>query len=289
MAFNLNDLQELKQLLRAHPEWRAELREIILTDELVALPRQFAEAQARSDARFERIELALEQLAQAQARTEARVEELAQAQARTEARVEELAQAQVRTEARLTKVEAALEQLAQAQARTEARLAELIQQQKIFGERQDKMLGEMMELRFSKFAPSYFGRVMRRVRIVLPDKLDAATEDLMFEHLTEVEHKDVMRLDGLARGRLVHPPSPEISEVWLAAEVSSRIDRNDVERALRRAKLLRKMGLAAIPVVIGDQLTTGATQMLNDEPVLVLLDEHDMNWERALKDLEKRS
>jgi uncharacterized coiled-coil protein SlyX len=43
-------------------------------------------------------------LAQAQARTEARVEELAQAQARTEARIEELAQAQTKTEEELRKL-----------------------------------------------------------------------------------------------------------------------------------------------------------------------------------------
>ena len=265
MPFNINDLQDMKQLLRAHPEWRAELRELILTDELVDLPRQFAEAQARSDARFERIERALEQLAQAQARTEARVEELAQAQARTEARLEELAQAQ---------------------ARTEVNLGELVQQQKIFGERQDKMLGTMLELRFSKYAPSYFGRFLRRTRAVLPDNLDAATEDL-FQNLSDEERVDVMQLDALVTGRVIEPLSPNITEVWLAAEVSSRIDRNDVERAMRRSKLLRKLGLAAIPVVVGEQLTTGATQLVNDEPILALLDGHSMNWQRALKDLEK--
>jgi hypothetical protein len=83
--------------------------------ELKQIVMELAQAQARTEAR-------VEELAQAQARTEARVEELAQAQARTEARVEELAQAQVRTEARV-------EELAQAQARTEARVGELVQAQ----------------------------------------------------------------------------------------------------------------------------------------------------------------
>ena len=60
MSFTITDLDDLKQLLRGHPEWRAELRELILTDELVALPRAFAEARASDEARFERIERALE-------------------------------------------------------------------------------------------------------------------------------------------------------------------------------------------------------------------------------------
>ncbi|HSF32965.1 MAG TPA: hypothetical protein VLK82_21135 [Candidatus Tectomicrobia bacterium] len=83
---------------------------------------RLAEAQARTEARVEhletrmdRVEAALERLVEAQARTEARVGQLAEAQARTEARVEQLAEAQARTEARV-------EQLAEAQARTEATL-----------------------------------------------------------------------------------------------------------------------------------------------------------------------
>jgi len=98
--------------------------------------QELIQAQIRTEKRFEELvqtheksaerltslEKAIHELAQAQARTEARLEELAQAQARTEARLEELAQAQAKTEARL-------EELAQAQAKTEARLEELAQAQ----------------------------------------------------------------------------------------------------------------------------------------------------------------
>ena len=67
----------------------------------------------RSD--FEELKGIVQELAQAQQRTEARIEELVQAQQRTEARIEELVQAQQRTEARM-------EELVQAQKRTEERL-----------------------------------------------------------------------------------------------------------------------------------------------------------------------
>jgi predicted nuclease with TOPRIM domain len=77
---------------------------------------RLAEMQARTEERVGRLETVVEQLAQAQARTEARLEQLAQAQARTEARLEQLTQAQARTET-------SLEQLTQAQARTETALA----------------------------------------------------------------------------------------------------------------------------------------------------------------------
>ena len=83
---------------------------------------------------FDRLAKALSTLAQAQARTEARVSELAEAQARTEAQVsglqqavERLAQAQARTEERVGRLEQAMERLAQAQARTEERVGRLEQ------------------------------------------------------------------------------------------------------------------------------------------------------------------
>ena len=95
-----------------------------------------AEAQARTEARMEelataqaRTEVRMEELAIAQARTEARMEDLATAQARTETRVEELGTAQTRTEARLDRLTVAVEELAQAQKRTEHELAELAQAQ----------------------------------------------------------------------------------------------------------------------------------------------------------------
>src|SRR5262244_2320539 len=84
---DIKDFQDVVRLLEEHPEWRAELRRLLLTDNLLALPEQVAA------------------LVEAQTRTEARVAELAEAQRRTESqvatlisRVDELAAAQTRTE-----------------------------------------------------------------------------------------------------------------------------------------------------------------------------------------------
>jgi hypothetical protein len=75
MAFTVDDFQDLLRLLEQRPEWRAELRRYVLTDDLVELPSL------------------VRALAEAQARTEQRVEELAQAQRGTEQRMGELAAA----------------------------------------------------------------------------------------------------------------------------------------------------------------------------------------------------
>jgi chromosome segregation ATPase len=105
----------------------------------VRLRRELAVHEARTEQRFDRLENALAELAQAQKYTGERVDrledvvaELAQAQKRTEDRVEELAQAQKRTEERV-------EELAQAQKRTEERVAELAQAQRRTEERVDSL------------------------------------------------------------------------------------------------------------------------------------------------------
>lgn len=56
MAFGVEDFQDLVRLLEARPEWRVELRRLVLTDELLDLPavvRELAEAQWRTQAALE--------------------------------------------------------------------------------------------------------------------------------------------------------------------------------------------------------------------------------------------
>jgi hypothetical protein len=38
MSFTIDDFPDLLRLLEAHPEWRAELRRVLLGDEILALP-----------------------------------------------------------------------------------------------------------------------------------------------------------------------------------------------------------------------------------------------------------
>ena len=93
-----------------------------------ALREELADAVRRED--FNQLKATVQELAEAQKRTESRVEELAEAQKRTEARVEELAEAQKRTEQRLDSLTMRVEELAEAQKRTEARVEELAEAQK---------------------------------------------------------------------------------------------------------------------------------------------------------------
>ena len=93
MAFTAEDFQQLTQLLDERPEWRAELRRILLTDEILEMPRVLgvlAAAQQRTEDGLQRLGARVDSLAEAQKRTEARLAELAEAQKRTETRLETL-------------------------------------------------------------------------------------------------------------------------------------------------------------------------------------------------------
>jgi hypothetical protein len=74
MAFTVEDFQDLLRLLEQHPEWRAELRRHVLTEELLTLPALVQQLAERLDTLAARVDA----LAQAQARTEAQLESLAE-------------------------------------------------------------------------------------------------------------------------------------------------------------------------------------------------------------------
>ncbi len=311
MPFTIKEFRDLIRLLEEHPEWRAELRRHLLPDELLELPslvRQLAEAQARASERLDRLEATVQglieaqaraserldrleaavqqlaeqvrALAEAQARTEERldrleaaVQQLAEAQARTEARVEQLAEAQARTEARV-------EQLAEAQARTEARVQKLSKDlsdfRQEFGDFRSKVLGRDLERLYRERADSFFGRLLRRIRVQRPGEVVEAYE----AHLTPEDVQVLLQADLIVRGQSRDAPQQE--EVWLVGEVSAKVDRNDVERAVRRAQALREAGLRAIPLVAGETATEGALKRVQEVRVVVLRDGTIAGWGAAL-------
>jgi hypothetical protein len=71
MPFAVEEFRDLVRLLEEKPEWRAELRRLVLTDELLSLPQQVAELRVHTEQRFQ-------ELAEAQQRTAAQIAELAE-------------------------------------------------------------------------------------------------------------------------------------------------------------------------------------------------------------------
>jgi len=280
-------------------------------ESLQDIVREVAESQYRVDQRSDRLETALADLAEAQGRTEQRVEELAQAQARTEQRVEELAEAQKRSEQRLDRLETAVielteaqkqseqrlsrlevvvTELAEAQKRTDQQLAELVETVKALTARMDRVEtkldrmatrldrvdGDRLERRYREKAYGYFGIVLRRARPVNFTDIEEMLED----RLTATEVGELRLLDLIVRGR--PRTRPDLEELWLAVEVSVTVDGRDVQRAQRRAELLRKAGLWALPVAAGENQTKRARVSAADLGVVVVHDGTIENWDEAL-------
>ncbi len=283
MTFVAEDYYDLIRLLHEHPEWRAELRQLVLSDELLTLPevvRELTEAQRQTEVQLRALASQVEALAEAQQRTEARLEALVEAQLHTEARLEALtqrvdalAEAQQRTEARLEALTQRVDALAEAQLRTEARVDALAADiQRLtntvhwLSDRVGDMRGDLLESRYREHAAGYFGQWVRRAKAVAPVELEETLE----QKLKHDEVLDFLRLDLLINGQWRE--SPEALEIWLATEVASIVDEGDIARAWRRAHLLRKAGYRAMPVVAGEQITDEAQASARAQTVGVVLD-----------------
>jgi hypothetical protein len=183
------------------------------------------------DANVSRLDAAMSRLAEAQGRTEAKVAELAESQSR-------LADAQARTEVRM-------DELAQAQAGTEQEVRRLTEAMQRFTIRTDSVIGRMFEIQFRDRLSAYLGRFLRRGKVVANDTLLDAIEP----RVTADEAEDFLRADVVAKGLV------DGVETYVVVEASSTGDTEDIVRAEKRAGILRKAGLAAIPLVACDAIS----------------------------------
>jgi uncharacterized coiled-coil protein SlyX len=135
MQDEARSFDEFLRLLEEQPALRERLRQLLLTRELLELPRTvagLAEAVSRLERQVERLAQAQEKAWERLAAVELRLGALEERVDRLESRVDRLeealirlAEAQARTEERVTRLEEAVGRLAEAQARAEERLARL--------------------------------------------------------------------------------------------------------------------------------------------------------------------
>lgn len=238
MPFTVRDFQDLVHVLEEHPEWQAELRRLVLTEELLTLPAIVRE------------------LAEAQRRTEEQVRALVEAQRRTEQRVEELAEAQRRTEERVQSLAEALEAL----TRRVDQLTDDV----------GDLKGSDLERRYRERAPAYFDDLLRRIYVLSAQELAALLDEPVAKGvLSQAERKDLLMSDVVVRGRR----RKDDGEAYLVVEVSVGIGKGDVERAVRRAEVLsRALEQPSMAVVAGEWITPKAEQQARQWGVWRVLD-----------------
>ncbi len=264
MSFTVDDYHDLVRLVQQHPEWKSELRQLLLSDELLELPdlvRKLADSHERAEERQANAE---ERLAGAEERLSGVEERLA----RVEERLSHVEERLSDVEERLSRLELTVQKLTE-------QVAKLAEVQRTMVNDIGALKGRMLEQTYRDKAGAYFGPLLRRMRQVEPHTL----EDTLEDRLTAGEFRDVLRLDLLVSGEPRR--HSDAAEIWLAVEVSSVIDQHDVDRAERRAILLRKAGYRVVPVVAGANATQGAEVACIDQNVLMLQDGSIKFWREA--------
>jgi len=251
MPFELRDFQDLIRLLREHPDWREELRALLLTQDLLTLPglvRELAETVAHLAGRMDQLTETLGRLAEGLDQLTARVDQLT-------ARVDQLTET--------------VAHLAEGQGR-------LTEGQQRFEVQMGEMRGWFLEERYRTHAPAYFGRFLRQVQPVHIGRL----ADALRERLEEGELAEVLLSDLILTGRLHTPGRPQA--IWVVLEVSTTVDRRDIERAQRRAALMRQARYPTVAVAGGTEATAGAHQAARETGVALLLDGRIDGWQEAV-------
>jgi hypothetical protein len=200
-------------------------------------------AQKNSEKRLSRVEIILQELAEAQKKTAQRVEELAEAQKRTEQRVEELAEAQKRTEQRV-------EELAEAQKRTEQRVEELVEAQRNTEKTLNIVVKEQKKIRKD------FGG--------LSDSIGYSLEDRAIKGLPALLSRDLgLKIETLDRRFIEYPDGGDdeiniygeglIDEetVYIIGESKSQLGKRDVDRFTKfLARVSNHLGARVIPLLV---------------------------------------
>lgn len=269
MAFTVRDMPDLTRILLDHPEWLAEVRRLVLTDELLNLPslvRELAALQQRGEQQMDRVEKAIIALIAAQQQNEQQIANLIAAQQQTEQRIDELTTAQRRTEQNVERLDKSVERLDKSVERLDRTL--------------QTVRGSELEQRYTRHAPGYFGKWLRRIKVIHPYGVMPEFEDLLYNQLSNEEVHEILLLDAILRGNL-HQPTTR-PEIYLALEVSVTIEAHDVQRAQARSALLRKAGLPAIPVVAGERLDDQADALAHNTPIVVVQNGRSWGWDESV-------
>jgi hypothetical protein len=263
--------EQILELLRTDPSFREEVRRLVLTDELLALPSKFDQlvAVVRELAEIQRQQgEQIRSLMEAQKRTEEQVRVLAEAQRRTEEQlqrqaeqIQALTEAQRRTEEQLQRQVEQIRALTETQRRTEERLQALTQQVSALVAAQSRMeeafqwlinwqRGEMGR----REGERYERHVIRRAPILFNGGEGGSPYEPM------IQQRLASMLPREQREQLFHDEEgdPFLADlIWwkdgqvAVVEISLQVDGYDVIRASRRAQTLRNASIQAIGVVIG--------------------------------------
>ncbi|WP_352428148.1 hypothetical protein [Thermoflexus sp.] len=307
-----SDFQEFLRQVAQRPDWQAELRRWVLTQELEGLPQRMQEAtgrlaeeqrrleetiarlaaaQAQTQVQVAQLGGVIQHLAEAQVRTQETVQRLIEAQAQFEQRLTRLEEAMIRAEERLTRLEETVQRLIEAQAQFEQRLARLeeaqIRTEEILGYILQEIAGlhrsqqrmqesqQKMQDTLNRFG-AVVGTFVEGRMAVYMERWLSQQGFRMLEPITFLPLAEEGELDGVAAAQ-----DPQGNPVWVLVSAKAKIDTGDVERfsgMLRRKRvqaLLRERGIrgTALPYLFGLTMERDVPQVARRWGIGLVLDE----------------
>ena len=243
--------EDILEALRGNPIWVEQMRAIILSEELLTLPERFE--------RFLRNEF--RPLKEKTDKIEKDVEVLKADVKVLKEDVEVLKQdvAVLKEDVAVLKQDVAI--LKQDVA---------ILKQDVRGLKVDvnTLKGESFENKVRDRAPAFFGKLLRRTRVITTQDFVDALDDAVDAGLISDNDRDyALNADVVVRGKM----KDSGKEVILVGEASVTVDLEDVERASKRAEITAKaFRQEAIGVVVGKEITDRAQKAADEFAVLVL-------------------
>ena len=274
MNLMINTVHDLIHILNTRPEWRRQVKQALFPGvDLEKALKELAEAQQRTENALARNEELIRLLIDAQFKAEKRLDKVDKRLDKVDIVLANHTKRLARLENKMT--EASVER----QAMTE-RLDKIEQNQEELIRNQRDFKGRGYETDFTNKADAIFGRYLKRghnVRNEVGDHLDEAEDNGL---VSEQENDQVFALDLLWGGKL----KSSKQQVILAIEVSWLAEKHDVERAITRANILRRIGLQALPVVAGVKWVDGLKEEALREGVVIVNDKQldSASWHAAL-------
>ncbi len=260
MAFTINDLNDLLALLEQHPEWRARLRQILLTEELLRLPQA-----------VDRLTEAINQLIEEVRQLRAWQQEMIQWQRETtewQKRVNEQLEQLIAWQREMIQWQ---RETTEWQKRVNEQLEQLIAWQedmKQWREGVDRDLsflkGSDRENYYRSRAVAIFGTLVRKGRDPTREIIERLHDALEAGQISQTEFHAIAETDVLWTGEF------EGHLVVLVVEVSFTVGTQDLARAMERAKILRRLGYTAVPVIAGVEIPDEIEQQARNLSVIVL-------------------
>jgi len=241
---------DIIRALKEHPEWLEELRKIILTTELIELPRKFEELLEnvkKIDKKVDRIEQDVTVLKQ-------------------DVSVLKQDVAILKQDVDILKQDVAI--LKQDVAVLKQDVAVLKQDVAYLKGEFGRFKGREFERTIREKYYAYFGKLLRKSKLINFEEILPLLESAEDKNLiTEEQKLSVLQLDLLVSGEL----KPTKKRVFLAVEVSYSLHEEDIERSVERANILAHLlKKEVIPVLVSVEVKREIEKKIEDKGALLI-------------------